>query len=57
MLLLTRLPGQVITIGDDIKITIVKVNGRDKVRVGIDAPKYIKILRKEVKDVQGNHRS
>ena len=55
MLLLTRLPGQVITIGDDIKITIVRVNGRDKVRVGIDAPKNVKILREEVvKNVQGN---
>ena len=38
MLVLSRLEGQVITIGDDIRLTIVEVRG-DKVRVGIDAPR------------------
>ncbi|NLW78159.1 MAG: carbon storage regulator CsrA [Ruminococcaceae bacterium] len=47
MLILTRKPGQGFTIGDDIEITITEVSG-DKVRVGISAPKAVKILRSEL---------
>ena len=47
MLVLSRLEGQVILIGDNIRITIVEVRG-DKVRVGIDAPLCVKIMREEV---------
>ena len=47
MLVLTRLEGQVITIGDNIRITIVEVRG-DKVRVGIDAPRDVAVLRAEL---------
>lgn len=47
MLILTRKTGQGFTIGDDIEITITEVSG-DKVRVGINAPREVKILRSEL---------
>jgi carbon storage regulator len=47
MLVLNRTLGQVLTIGDDIRITIVAVNGKN-VRVGIDAPRDVTVLRSEL---------
>jgi carbon storage regulator len=47
MLVLTRHSGDSIVIGDDIEITIVEVQG-DKVKIGINAPKSIIVLRKEL---------
>lgn len=47
MLVLNRTPGEVFTIGDDIRITIVSVNGKN-VRVGIDAPRDVTVLRAEL---------
>ena len=49
MLVLTRKTGEGIIIGDDIKITIVELKGGG-VRVGIDAPRDMKIHRQEVYD-------
>ena len=49
MLVLSRLEGQVITIGDNIRVTIVEVRG-DKVRVGIDAPRDVQVMRSELLD-------
>lgn len=46
MLILTRLEGQQIFIGDDIVITVVKVD-RGKVRLGIDAPRATPVYRHE----------
>lgn len=47
MLILTRKIGQGFLVGDDIEITITEISG-DKVRVGINAPKNVKILRTEL---------
>ena len=47
MLVLNRTPGQVFTIGDEIRITIVSVNGKN-VRVGIEAPREVTVLRAEL---------
>lgn len=47
MLILTRKTGQGFTVGDAIEITITEISG-DKVRVGINAPKEIKVLRSEL---------
>ncbi|WP_081882033.1 carbon storage regulator [Cryobacterium sp. MLB-32] len=47
MLVLTRKPGEKILIGDDIVITILDARG-DSVRIGIDAPRGVKIQRDEV---------
>ena len=47
MLVLSRQKDESIMIGDDVEITIVDVRG-DKVRLGITAPKSIKVHRREV---------
>ena len=47
MLVLTRKPGERILIGDDIVITVLDAR-RDGVRLGIEAPKGVKIQRDEV---------
>ena len=47
MLILTRRIGEVILIGDNIKITVTAVSG-NQVRIGIDAPKEVKVLREEL---------
>ncbi|WP_165226523.1 carbon storage regulator [Aquisphaera insulae] len=47
MLVLSRKPLQSIMIGTDIKITIVKVE-RNQIRIGIEAPRDVAILRSEL---------
>ena len=47
MLILPRKPTQSIRIGDDITITILRIQGK-KVHVGIDAPKTISVHRQEI---------
>jgi carbon storage regulator len=47
MLVLSRKESQRIRLGDSIVITIVKISG-DKVRVGIDAPANVLVLRDEL---------
>jgi carbon storage regulator CsrA len=47
MLVLTRKVREQITIGDDIVITILKVRGQ-AVRVGIEAPRSMRVLRAEL---------
>lgn len=47
MLVLTRKLDEAILIGDDIKITVVEIDG-DKVKLGIEAPRELVILRDEI---------
>lgn len=47
MLIITRKKGESLMIGDDIEITISKIDD-GSVKIGIDAPKNITILRKEL---------
>jgi len=47
MLVLSRKESQRIRLGDSIVVTIVKISG-DKVRVGIDAPTDVLVLRDEL---------
>jgi carbon storage regulator len=47
MLVLSRKPLQSIMIGSDIKITIVRLE-RNQVRIGIEAPRDVTILRDEL---------
>jgi carbon storage regulator len=47
VLILTRKIGEVVTIGDDIKIQVVDVKGR-QVRLGIQAPVELSVHREEV---------
>ncbi len=47
MLVLTRKVQQEIVIGNDITITVLEVSGQS-VRLGIDAPRNIRVLRREL---------
>lgn len=47
MLIITRKKGQSIMIGDDIEITVSKLED-GSVKLGVDAPKEMTILRKEL---------
>jgi carbon storage regulator len=47
MLVLTRKVGENIIIGDNIRVTIVSIDG-GKVRIGIDAPRDVTVDRQEV---------
>lgn len=49
MLVLTRRPDQRIVIGDEIVITVLEVKG-DSVRIGIDAPRSVRVHREEVQE-------
>lgn len=47
MLVLSRRAGEALMIGEDIKISIIEVQG-DKAKIGITAPKDVRILREEL---------
>ena len=47
MLVLTRKTNQSIMIGDDVEVTVLAV-AKDKIRIGITAPREISVFRKEV---------
>jgi len=47
MLVLTRKLDEAIQIGDNIKITVLRVKG-NTVRIGIEAPKHVKVIRDEL---------
>lgn len=47
MLILSRKTDQAIKIGDDITITIIDIHG-DQVKIGVDAPRDVKVFRQEV---------
>lgn len=47
MLVITRKIGEGIILSEDVKITILDV-GKDKVKIGIDAPQSVRIVREEL---------
>ena len=47
MLLLNRNIGETIIIDGDVRITVMEVSG-NQIRIGIDAPKNIKVYRNEI---------
>jgi carbon storage regulator len=47
MLVLSRKPGERILIGDNVAITVVRI-GPNSVRLGIDAPRDMNIVREEL---------
>ena len=47
MLILSRKLDEKIQIGDDITITIIDIHG-EQVKIGVEAPKSIKVFRQEV---------
>ena len=56
MLILTRKSGESITIGNDVKITVIEIRGK-QVRMGIEAPAELTVHREEVyKRIQEENR-
>jgi len=51
MLVITRQPGDSILIGEDVKVIILEVSG-DKIKIGIEAPRSVRIMRSEVLDTE-----
>jgi carbon storage regulator len=47
MLILSRRPGESLTIGDDVVVTVVGVSG-NQIRLGITAPRDVRVLREEI---------
>ncbi|KYH34800.1 hypothetical protein CLTEP_12650 [Clostridium tepidiprofundi DSM 19306] len=57
MLVIKRKKGEAIKIGDNVEITIVKIE-EGAVKIAIDAPKEVSILRKElIKEVTDENKS
>lgn len=52
MLVLTRKVGERIQLGDNITVTLVKING-NVVRLGIDAPPEMAVMRQELAEGKG----
>jgi carbon storage regulator len=48
MLILTRKVGEKLLIGDDIEIVITGIKSQNQVRIGIEAPDDVVILREEL---------
>ncbi|MDR2079323.1 MAG: carbon storage regulator CsrA [Treponema sp.] len=49
MLILSRKVNEKIMIGEDISVSIIEIRG-DQVRIGVSAPKTVKVFRQEVFD-------
>ncbi len=49
MLVLTRRPGESISIGDDVTVKVLSIRG-DQIQLGIDAPREIRVDRGEIRD-------
>jgi len=47
MLILTRRVGEKLIIGEDVTVTILSLKG-NQIRIGIDAPRSVKVHREEV---------
>lgn len=53
MLVLSRKLNETIRIGDDVRVTLLGIDG-DKIKIGIDAPKTTKIFREELLEATMN---
>ena len=56
MLVLSRKVGEKILIGDNISVTVVRV-AQGMVRIGVEAPNNLPVVREEIKDQMHEHQS
>ncbi|MEN8207107.1 MAG: carbon storage regulator CsrA [Pseudomonadota bacterium] len=47
MLILTRRMNETLMVGDDVKVTVLSING-NQVRIGVQAPRHIPVHRQEI---------
>lgn len=56
MLILTRKHNESIMVGDNIEIVVLEIKG-DQIKLGVQAPKNVKVYRGEVyKEIQGENK-
>ncbi|MCP2239202.1 carbon storage regulator CsrA [Thermoanaerobacterium thermosaccharolyticum] len=55
MLILTRKIGQSLIIGDDIEVKVVSIDG-ENIKIGINAPKNVSVVRKELLEVKDENK-
>ena len=51
MLVITRKKDEGFFIGEDIKVTVIEI-AKDRIRIGINAPSDVKIVRNELRDTE-----
>lgn len=56
MLILSRKSGETLVINNEIEVKIIEING-DKVKIGIEAPKNVKILRQELRQTMDSNKA
>jgi carbon storage regulator len=57
VLVLTRRPGQSIIVGDGVELFVVRIEG-DRVVLGIDAPREVRVVRSELlRDLEDENRA
>ena len=54
MLVVTRKTGESILVSDNVEISVLEIS-KDKVKIGINAPKDVKIVRSELKTLRQNN--
>ena len=55
MLVLTRKQDEMIQIGEDIVVKVISA-GKGKVKIGVDAPSHVRVMRGELSDEVKAHR-
>lgn len=55
MLVVTRKTDESLIIADNIEITVLEIS-KDRVKIGVSAPKDVRIIRNELRDAQDSNR-
>jgi carbon storage regulator len=50
MMIVTLRPGEAIQIGPDVRVAAIEVKSGGSARIGVEAPRHVKVLRSELTD-------